>query len=519
MMRSLPISLDQVAGLRAARWFRESTTGQFDNFGPDAQRDQQDRAISRYGLLDSGLTWSVAASGWKSAWQTPPWQAMLASARSGAFDVLVVGYASRFLRNLKQTLIAVEDHLQPAGVVVLFADERLLSSDPDHWSQFVREAQEAEAFSRKQSKRVHEGYEQKRRRLGVPGGNRAPFGIVREGHPSVLRVDGVTAPVVRQAYELAAAGCTDWEVAAQTGLAKTHVGEILTNPIYMGHLRTGEPAGIEPIIDPGLWSRVQTARERRRTRSPGRIVKRAYALRLRCAGCARYLYGDVGRYRHPAPTCSAFGAARPSLPRTRGHLDDTRIKGNSYPQAWYEDAVGAILGEIGRVDDATISEVVRLHGAHRPRADELSLARIVRAREEAGRQLAKTRDVIAWQATMARLDAEEQVAREPFETRRLTPPEIVDYTRSLPRLWADSGPDGRQALVVAIFARLDVLGFQRLEYELTPDAIDLGLDAALPAVLELESKIGEFGRGERISTYDCLVSNRRRPYGTVEAIA
>ncbi|MFI5041490.1 MAG: hypothetical protein ACHQNA_06525, partial [Acidimicrobiales bacterium] len=64
-------------------------------------------------------------------------------------------------------------------------------------------------------------------------------------------------------------------------------------------------------------------------------------------------------------------------------------------------------------------------------------------------------------------------------------------------LWADSGPDGRQALVVAIFARLDVLGFQRLEYELTPDAIDLGLDAALPGVLELPSKIGEFGRGER----------------------
>ena len=52
--------------------------------------------------------------------------------------------------------------------------------------------------------------------------------------------------------------------------------------------------------------------------------------------------------------------------------------------------------------------------------------------------------------------------------------------------------------MTAIFARLDVLGFQRLEYELTADAIDLGLDAALPAVLELEGKIGEFGRGERI---------------------
>jgi hypothetical protein len=74
----------------------------------------------------------------------------------------------------------------------------------------------------------------------------------------------------------------------------------------------------------------------------------------------------------------------------------------------------------------------------------------------------------------------------------------VDYTRSLPRLWADSGPDGRQTLVIAIFTRLDVLGFQRLEYELTPDAIDLGFGAALPPMIELGSKIGEFGRGERI---------------------
>jgi hypothetical protein len=69
----------------------------------------------------------------------------------------------------------------------------------------------------------------------------------------------------------------------------------------------------------------------------------------------------------------------------------------------------------------------------------------------------------------------------------------------LPRLWADSGPDGRQALVIAIFAKLDVLGFKRLEYELTADAIDLGLDAALPPILELRTQIGEFGRGERIN--------------------
>jgi hypothetical protein len=166
----------------------------------------------------------------------------------------------------------------------------------------------------------------------VPGGNRAPYGLIREGHPSVLRLDEAKASTVRLAFELGAAGCTDWEVAAQTGLAKTYVGEILTNPIYAGRLRTGEPAGIAAVVDPGLFSRVQTARERRRTRMPGRVVKRRYALRVRCGGCGRYLYGDVGRYRHPAPTCEPFRAARPRSGPGRPVVNDGRIKGHSYPQ-------------------------------------------------------------------------------------------------------------------------------------------------------------------------------------------
>jgi hypothetical protein len=39
--------------------------------------------------------------------------------------------------------------------------------------------------------------------------------------------------------------------------------------------------------------------------------------------------------------------------------------------------------------------------------------------------------------------------------------------------------------------------FRNSKYELTSDAVDLGLDAALPPILELERQIGEFGRGER----------------------
>ena len=62
-MAGLPESLDTLRGLRAARWIRESTERQTDRYGPDAQKEQQDRALERWQLVDSGLAWQVAHSG------------------------------------------------------------------------------------------------------------------------------------------------------------------------------------------------------------------------------------------------------------------------------------------------------------------------------------------------------------------------------------------------------------------------------------------------------------------------
>jgi len=109
-----------------------------------------------------------------------------------------------------------------------------------------------------------------------------------------------------------------------------------------------------------------------------------------------------------------------------------------------------------------------------------------------------TRDIVKWQATMNRLDEEERIAREPSGAQPLTAGEVLEYARSLPRLWAEAGSSGRQALTQALFGRLDVLGYQHLEFELSADALDLGLDTALPHTIELDHEVGEFGRGERI---------------------
>jgi hypothetical protein len=62
---------------------------------------------------------------------------------------------------------------------------------------------------------------------------------------------------------------------------------------------------------------------------------------------------------------------------------------------------------------------------------------------------------------------------------------------------ADSGPEGRQALAAPLFTKLEVEGYTKMRYQLTPDAATLGLGAALPARLETGAQTGGFGRGER----------------------
>ena len=89
-MRRLPATVDDLRGLRAARWIRESTTGQFDRYGPEAQAELQDGAIARLGLADTGLEWRIAHSG-RTVYRSPAMAAMLDAAAAGAFDVLLVG--------------------------------------------------------------------------------------------------------------------------------------------------------------------------------------------------------------------------------------------------------------------------------------------------------------------------------------------------------------------------------------------------------------------------------------------
>ena len=124
-LKRLPRSLDDVRGLRVARWIRESTAGQYDRYGPASQREQQDRFIERHGLVDTGLVFQVAHSG-TTVWRSATMAEMLDAARAGSFDLLLAGYSDRWQRNLRRTLELLEDGLHPAGVALVMCDRRIL---------------------------------------------------------------------------------------------------------------------------------------------------------------------------------------------------------------------------------------------------------------------------------------------------------------------------------------------------------------------------------------------------------
>ena len=492
-VRALPRSLEDLRGRRAARWIRESTAGQADNFGPDAQAEQQTRAIERWGLVDTGGAWEVAHSG-RTIAATGQWAEMLAGAGED-WEVLVVGYVSRFARDLRTAVNARHD-LHARGAVILFADERVLSSDEDEWERWAREAVEAEAYSRRLAKRIREGYAAKRRRLRVPGGNRAPFGTIRDGR--TITVDEASLSIVRRAYELASAGLTDRELAAATGLAPTHVAEVLTNPFYAGRLRTGEPSALGALVDVGTWEHVQAMRARYSRRHRGSVNRRQYGLAglLVCAACGRRLIGHVGRYRH-TDACEPFKAAAPRRYRRFATTNlDHRVKGESYKSELYEAAIGRAFEHVAisaRLKVDTVADATRQDPES---GDVLALARINRERDQAALRFARDRDLGRLEATMARLDAE-AAAAVVRPSRTPTAAEALAYLEELPKLWAKSSDAGRHAIAEATFERIHVLGVTNYSFALTAHAKAHGWDATFgPGAVS--SSISQFGRGERI---------------------
>jgi DNA invertase Pin-like site-specific DNA recombinase len=479
MNRPLPRSLDAVRGLRAAAWTRESTTQQYAQFGPASQREQIERAIKRYDLVDTGLTFEVAHSG-TTVWRSPEMARMLEAARAGWFDVLLVGYSDRWQRNLRRTLELLEDHLHPHGVVVLMCDRRILSSDPQDWDELVAEAAAAERYSRRLSERITDGYAAKFEKHADQGGL-PPLGFRRSAEPPhTLEIDPATIGQAVGLFERYALGTVSIErLGEETGLAPDRVRYLLRNPLFNGWMRRHRgpseerrpaPWRADPPVSDALWAQVEQVRRGKSRGGGPRNRERVDLLAglLWCV-CGRRIRSDGtfadGRHRklHPDP-CEAWGP--------HGRLGD---------ETWETPILAQLAGL--QLDAATIAQVVAaLASAERPVS--LDRARVERQlRDLALENVADRLSDAAYLEQKAGL--RRQLADLDARTERgVSAERAVAWLQVLgDTLGRVSGLQEQADLVHAIYERIVVAGPRIVSVRLTPAANAHGLALALPEVV------------------------------------
>ena len=132
-------------------------------------------------------------------------------------------------------------------------------------------------------------------------------------------------------------------------------------------------------------------------------------------------------------------------------------KGDSYAAAVYDDIAPRALAHVvagaalvSEVQDALEDQLKRM-------PDQFSLARIRRERQRATQRLEADRDVVAWSATMERLDRQEAEAKA-TDVPSLSSREIAASLADLQSLFADAEPATQHRIVQALFEQMEVLG-------------------------------------------------------------
>ena len=152
-------SFQELKGLRAEGYVRDSTLDQRDGFGPEIQKHNIERFSDSYGL-ELGNRWYTEFVSGRSAKHRSQFQRLLADARLDSFDVLLVDHTSRFGRN-QADCIRHKDELQNLGKVVVFVSQGIISgSDRDFLNERINETLD-EQYSRNLSRYVSAGLVEK----------------------------------------------------------------------------------------------------------------------------------------------------------------------------------------------------------------------------------------------------------------------------------------------------------------------------------------------------------------------
>ena len=119
------LTFEDLRGLRAEGYVRDSTLDQRDGFGPEIQRHNIQRFAQSYGLI-LGEQWYTEFVSGRYANKRKEFQQLLEDAELDRFDVLLVDHTSRFGRNQAEC-IRYKEHLQRLDKVIVFVSQGIVS--------------------------------------------------------------------------------------------------------------------------------------------------------------------------------------------------------------------------------------------------------------------------------------------------------------------------------------------------------------------------------------------------------
>ena len=298
--------------VRAAPYARVSTDEQVEGYSIEGQLDSMRKYASDRGwqiieeYVDAGFSARTD--------NRPAFKRMIADAKQGKFDVVLVLRGDRFARNRMHAAM-YKQLLKEVGVRVTSVTELIEKGTP---SAVILEGMNeviAEWYSVDLSVKITDA---KRRRAekGLWNGP-VPFGyaVATEGTLAVIPDEG---GILRRAFEMYASGCDTFQQIG-TWLNQTEhrprvhrkdrkgrnylwgkdtVKCMLTNAFYLGYVKHKDrllPGKHEPIITQELFDKVQQVRKKH-YRAPSTFTQRyrTYLLKglLRCAHCSEKLWAQ-----------------------------------------------------------------------------------------------------------------------------------------------------------------------------------------------------------------------------------
>ncbi|MFC1989435.1 recombinase family protein [Chloroflexota bacterium] len=377
------VTLDDLKGLRAEAYIRDSTLDQSDGFGPDIQRNNEERFARNYGLLMGNRWYTEFVSG-RSVKKRLAFQQFIEDAGSDLFDVLLVDHTSRFGRNQAEC-IQYKEELHRLGKTVIFVSQGIISgSDKDFLSERINETLD-EQYSRNLSRYVSAGMAEKAKH-GLANGL-APFGyrseLVGERRREKKVIDQETMPaLLMMLRDYATGNYSNREVADRLNasgyrtkkgnpLTGYFVRDILSNRFYDGKViyHDGQPdekvfEGIHEIPDGirRLWRECQNVKNNKLRRRVGRPRAESrsfpFSTVLKCHYCRQPYYGEAVnrgewidlRLAHERYTAGRACHIKPrsrSVTAVKEEFQNRVLPCLNLPISWKEDIVEALRGERG----------------------------------------------------------------------------------------------------------------------------------------------------------------------------